>query len=127
MAYWTPERIASAVPRDYTIEDGGLRKLLRTDQRKLQSTVADGDWTNGGTINEAAGRLLFSRNGGNYVCSASVIDDYGTPGRSLVATAAHCIYDEDNDIFATNMIFIPKQDDVSHSTNRRSLLNGRYL
>jgi hypothetical protein len=26
--------------------------------------VADGDWANGGAINESAGRLFFTRNGG---------------------------------------------------------------
>jgi hypothetical protein len=107
--YWTPERIASAVPRDFVLDPVSGERHLRT--RSLQSTVADEDWTGGGAVNEAAGRIIFSFGSGNYVCSGTVIKDYGTVGRSLVLTAAHCAYDEVNDVHATNVMFIPKQDD----------------
>jgi hypothetical protein len=65
--FWTGSRRRSAIPLDRTIEelpDGTLRFLRSgTGPRKLQTTVADGDWANGGAINESAGRLFFSSNG----------------------------------------------------------------
>lgn len=46
------------------------------------------------------------------VCSASVINDYNASGRSLLATAAHCVYDEgEKNIFYEKFLFIPNQDD----------------
>jgi len=46
------------------------------------------------------GKLFFTIDGQNYVCSGSVI------GRSTVATAGHCISDGDGE-FATNVLFCP--------------------
>lgn len=51
---------------DLVIEEEGVtvRKLLRKDRRPLQ-TVADGDWINGGIVNDAAGRLFYTAPDGN--------------------------------------------------------------
>ena len=119
--YWnSPGRRAAAIPLDRILEQSadGTRRLLRTG-RQLQTTVADGDWQNGGAINQAAGRLFFVQNGVSYVCSASVINDYGTTGRSLVATAGHCAYDEDLDVYSYNYLFIPMQDDNGADASNR--------
>ncbi|KAL7574573.1 hypothetical protein ACA910_015923 [Epithemia clementina (nom. ined.)] len=135
IAYWTPGRRSAALPLDRVLEESanGSRKLmLRTGtntestHRQLQTTVQDGDWTAGGKINEAAGRLFFTRNGGNYVCSASVINDFGTAGRSLLATAAHCVYDEALDLYSYNYLFIPKQDDGGTDTSNRACSDDYY-
>lgn len=107
--YWTSERIASAVPRDYEIESTTGERKLRT--RALQNVVADDNWTAGGNIANAAGRLFFTMGGSRYVCSGTVVSDNGTPDRSLIVTAAHCVYDEDTDTFGYNFLFIPRQDD----------------
>jgi hypothetical protein len=123
-AYWTPERIESAVPRDYVIDQVTGQRQLRT--RSLQTTVADADWTGGGAVNEAAGRILLTLNGGNYVCSGTVINDYDTVGRSLVVTAAHCAYDEIADVHATNVLFIPKQDDGGLDKSNRKCSDDPY-
>jgi hypothetical protein len=48
------------------------------------------------------------RNG--YVCSGTVATD-GTVDRSVIITAAHCVYDDVNKVFARNVMFIPNQDD----------------
>lgn len=49
------------------------------------------------------GKLFFTLNGGNYVCSASVI------GRSTVLTAGHCVSDGQGH-WATNLLFCPSYD-----------------
>ncbi|KAL7574528.1 hypothetical protein ACA910_015884 [Epithemia clementina (nom. ined.)] len=135
IAYWTTGRRRAAKPLDRVLEesaDGSRQLMLRTGtntkstHRHLQTTVADGDWNAGGKINEAAGRLFFTINGSNYVCSASVVNDYGTAGRSLLATAAHCVYDESIDRFASNYLFIPKQDDGGTDASNRVCSDDYY-
>ncbi len=75
--------------------------------------VVNDRWANGGAIQTAAGRLLYEmpNNGGwsGYVCSGTVTND-GTTGRSIIITAAHCVYDDADAAFARNVIFIPNQD-----------------
>ena len=51
------------------------------------------------------GKLFFTQNGINYVCSASVI--YAGPGeRDVIATAGHCVSDG-NGHWSTNLLFCP--------------------
>jgi hypothetical protein len=46
-----------------------------------------------------------------YVCSGTVVAD-GMSDRSIVLTAAHCVYDDANKAFARNVLFIPNQDET---------------
>jgi hypothetical protein len=79
-------------------------------------TITNAIWTAGGAVQTAAGRIYFEMpanamhkgpwNG--YVCSGTVIDD-GTDNRSVILTAAHCVYDDANKAFARNVLFIPDQ------------------
>jgi len=78
--------------------------------------VSHDEWTAGGIIQTASGRLYFEMpddatlsTWSGYVCSATVADDEGTAGRSLIITAAHCVYDDVNKKFARNALFIPNQ------------------
>jgi hypothetical protein len=84
-------------------DGGGKTKVVRS-----------ADWRNGGTVQNAAGRLLFSMNGSYYVCSGTVVNDVES-GRSVILTAAHCVYDDVNKAFATQVMFIPNQDATSGS------------
>ena len=106
ISYWTPGRIWMAVPlhnkrvdissvpmkmiATETKEDGlfGRRK-----QRNLQAITND-EWNHGGDVVEAMGILLFTKGGINRRCSATAITDDSTDGRSLILTAAHCVYDD---------------------------------
>lgn len=72
--------------------------------------VTNGDW-DGGQVHDSAGRILFEKAPGEwYVCSGTAVEDSVT-GRSIVLTAAHCIYDDVAKTFALSAIFIPGQDD----------------
>jgi hypothetical protein len=53
--------------------------------------------------------VLFTMDGGNWVCSASAVTD-SRAGYSLVLTAGHCAYDEVNKQFATNWTYVPSYD-----------------
>lgn len=77
--------------------------------------VVNSPWSFGGAVQTAAGRLFYempaNRRGNRwngYVCSGTVITEAIT-GRSIIVTAAHCVYDDANKAFARNVLFIPNQ------------------
>jgi hypothetical protein len=81
--------------------------------------VTNDGWTGGGVVQNAAGRIYFEMPGnsrrtnwGGYVCSGTVATDQ-TSGRSVIITAAHCVYDDHYKAFARNVLFIPNQDGTS--------------
>jgi hypothetical protein len=83
--------------------------------------VPNAEWTGGGVVQNAVGRIYFEMPANvsrtrwdGYVCSGTVVND-GTPDRSLILTASHCVYDDANKAFARNVLFIPNQDQTSGS------------
>lgn len=84
------------------------------------NTVTNAEWTSGGKVQTAAGRLYFEMPSNSkwkgpwtgYVCSGTVVTD-GTTGRSIILTASHCVYDDANKAFARNVLFIPDQADTT--------------
>jgi hypothetical protein len=92
-------------------------------------TVTNAHWTSGGAVKSASGRLYFEMPGNpkrkvwwGYVCSGTVATD-DTSGRSVILTAAHCIYDDVNKAFARNVMFIPDQDGTSGAGTDRNCSN----
>jgi len=91
-----------------------------------EGTVPNAEWQ-GGAVQTAIGRIYFEmpsnakRKGpwSGYVCSGTVATD-GATGRSVVLTAAHCVYDDANKAFARNVLFIPDQ---AHTTGSGTDLN----
>ena len=85
-------------------------------------TVSSSEWIAGGAVQTAAGRLYFEmpknakRKGpwGGYVCSGMAVTD-SVGDRSVILTAAHCVYDDANKAFARKVLFIPNQADTSGS------------
>jgi len=85
------------------------------------NVVPNAEYTSGGDIQDAAGRIYFEMPSNDrrtrwtgYVCSGTVVRD-STTGRSIVQTAAHCVYDDAHKAFARNALFIPDQADTSGS------------
>lgn len=83
--------------------------------------VANAEWTFGGDVLTAAGRIYFEMPSNaqrtrwaGYVCSGTVATD-STGTRSIIQTAAHCVYDDANKAFARNVMFIPDQADTTAS------------
>ncbi|MCO5761606.1 MAG: Ig-like domain-containing protein [Chromatiaceae bacterium] len=77
--------------------------------------VTNAEWTGDGQVQAAVGRLYFEMPSNSrrtrwtgYVCSGSVVDD-AADDRSVILTAAHCVYDDANKAFARNVMFIPDQ------------------
>jgi hypothetical protein len=82
-------------------------------------TVTNAEWTNGGVVQNAAGRIYFEMPSNSrrtrwagYVCSGTVTND-ATSGRSIIITASHCVYDDAYKAFARNVLFIPDQADTT--------------
>ncbi len=135
--FWTPERVAQAVPRDF-IFDPGTRGFSPSKGKPSNrggggggggnstTLVTGSSWNGGGGIDGSVGKVLFAMNGSYWVCSATVISDSASD-RSLILTAAHCVYDEANyDVndeeaaFATNWMFIPDYDAIPVTLSTRN-------
>lgn len=77
-------------------------------------SVKNAAWSAGGMVQRAAGRLFFVMDSSGYVCSGTLIDDGETESdRSIILTAAHCVYDDLKKAFAESAIFIPNQAGTS--------------
>jgi hypothetical protein len=87
--------------------------------------VTFGEWDLGGQVAQSAGRILFEFADGWYVCSGTVVADT-TTGRSIVLTAAHCIFDDVAKEFARAAVFIPNQDDGDNDRSDFDCSNDPY-
>jgi len=118
VAFWTPARMRAAVARDVVFD--AVRGYHLEPQAKPGGGGGGGNttgasWPNGlGKVYRATGKVYFQMGGSGWVCSGTAIGD-GRAGFSLVITAGHCVYDEENGHgslagFATNWLFIPQFD-----------------
>jgi V8-like Glu-specific endopeptidase len=112
LAYWTPERIASAKPKDYVRDGAGFLVPNKGKPGGGGGAVTGASWTGNGVIELRSGRILFSSGGSNWICSGSVVTDgSGAPnGGATVLTAGHCVFDG-SDGWSSNFMFMPDFDD----------------
>lgn len=110
--FWTPERMASAIPGDTLLAgatsafplgplDFGLdssSQQQRTQTQKVENPKSK-PW-------RAHGKVFFTLGGVQYVCSGTSIK---SRTESLVVTAGHCMYSEASG-YATNFMFAPAYD-----------------
>eukprot|EP00986_Skeletonema_menzelii_P010332 scaffold5032_cov144-Skeletonema_menzelii.AAC.4 len=86
-------------------------------QAMRKQVISDTNWPHGGNIQYATGKILFEFRGqGDFVCSGTVVMDGSNGsspntrnGRSIIQTAAHCVYNDVLKEFATKAMFIPDQ------------------
>jgi V8-like Glu-specific endopeptidase len=119
LAYWTPERMQTAKPRDLAGNGGRSAPAAKPEGTAKPgggggggdgTTVTGAQWPDGkGAIYTSVGRVYFSLNSGNYICSGAVVQEAVT-GRSIVLTAGHCAYDSQDGGFAKYWMFIPEFD-----------------
>ena len=138
--FWTNERVAQAIPRDFVLaESGAFQPRAKPDKPDKPgggeddggdttgtTAIPGASWEGGGLVADTTGKVLFVMGGSYYVCSASVVTD-GAAGRSIVLTAAHCVYDETADMdegFASNWMFIPNYDASPASLNESGSFCG---
>jgi hypothetical protein len=124
--YWTPRRMANAIPRDFVKKNGKFVPAGKGGTRgKPPKDGGGGEDTGGSSANVvtgaswtakdkglyATGKVFFTLGTTNYVCSGSVVAD-GRPDYSTVLTAGHCAYDETNGRWARNFIYVPAYDEA---------------
>lgn len=119
--YWTAERIEDAVPRE--IDPGEVSDTfdappdsatgviidpttgsVRTDEPQLVDSLNGAPFDATGLTASTQGRLYMATTAGDSVCSASVVN---SASGSVIATAAHCVWDFDADTWTSNMWFVP--------------------
>lgn len=108
--FWTPERVAKAVPRDFIRDPVSGRFALEPSSAKPTgkpaSKVVGAPWTSNVLVKKTTGKVFFKMGPTFNVCSASVVDD-GSAETSMILTAAHCVFDNTTGTFATEWMFIP--------------------
>ena len=110
LSYWTPERVAHAVPREVSPKNVRPQAGRPGGGGGGAGGNTGSTWTGGGKVKATTGKVLFTMAGVDYVCSGSVAADTSS-STSLVLTAGHCAYDETNHAFATNWMFVPDYED----------------
>ena len=114
VSYWTPARVRAAVPRDYVRDSKGFH--LNPNAKPGGGGGGTGNttgasWPNGtGKVYKVTGKILFTMAGGQYVCSGTALANSRSGTDGVVITAGHCAYDQDNNTFATNWLFVPQYD-----------------
>jgi V8-like Glu-specific endopeptidase len=111
IAYWTAERIANARPRDFARTPGGqfVPAAGKPPGGGGGKSVIGASWTKGGQVLVTTGKVLFTLDSGDWICTGTVVTD-GIEGRSMVISAAHCAWDGADGGFARNWTFIPEFD-----------------
>lgn len=112
VSFWTLNRISQAQPRDFIRDSrtGTFANPSKRPQRPQRWEVLGASWTNGGDVAKNTGRVYFQMGDYLYYCSASVVDE-AVSDRSIIVTAAHCVYDESMEkTFATKWLFVPDYD-----------------
>ncbi|HEY3504876.1 MAG TPA: hypothetical protein VGN37_19085 [Actinocatenispora sp.] len=129
LAYWTPERLASAVDLDAapaatpTRRANTPRPAARRRPYAVPGVLPAGGatggtvmrpaasspqrWTSGGLIASTAGKVFFSNSSGTYACSGDAVN---SGNKSIVATAGHCVVDATTGEVYQNWVFIPAYD-----------------
>jgi len=115
LRYWTKDRIANAKPRDFVRNANGSFSLDKTAARAKPgggggNNVLGASWNGGGAVLKLSGKVLFTMNSGDYICSGTLIADPTNNDRSIVVTAGHCSYDAADGGFARNWTFYPEFD-----------------
>ena len=130
VAYWTPERMKAAKPRDFVRQKDGSFKLAPTPNAETDATTIQPNtgsaWIKGGSVLARTGKVYFTLGTRGYVCSGAVAKEGGPTKNAVVLTAAHCVYDQakyspkrPNAGFASNWLFIPDFD-TNPNLNTRS-------
>ncbi len=93
------------------------------------ATVTNAAWTGGGAVQTAAGRIYFEMPSNaaqtlwaGYVCSGTAVTDERSDA-SVILTAAHCVFDDVDEAFARNVMFIPNQADTTGGGTDRDCTN----
>ncbi|RDV46846.1 hypothetical protein DOE76_02100 [Leifsonia sp. ku-ls] len=114
--YWTEERMLAAIPTDIEVPDEGLApRNLSSEMGVVTESGPAGDASDpvypvpedarsrAVPVPATTGKLFYTWAGGNYVCSASVIN---SAKKNVIMTAGHCVYEAKKG-WHDNLVFVP--------------------
>ncbi|MEV4247678.1 hypothetical protein AB0J63_30190 [Streptosporangium canum] len=104
--YWTPRRMAAAVPIDLLGTATGMFGKPGVPLRQRGARTAGTRWNAGGSVTRTTGRVFLTLGGLDFVCSASSVR---STNKDLVVTAGHCVKDGTG-AWADNWTFVPGYD-----------------
>ncbi len=108
-AYWTPERMRSAIPAEVLVADDARRAkdrpVKQVEAGAPMEVRAQKPKPNATQVSPISyvGKVFFTLNGGNYVCSGNAVS---SANELTVSTAGHCV-NEGGGAYASRWIFVP--------------------
>lgn len=112
-AYWTPERMANAIPAraPATVKANSARQPTgragSIDGAEPSMTVQTEQAPSMVNESRTVGKVFFTNpaDGGNYVCSGAAVN---SAKKRLVSTAAHCVHGGAGGQWMRNWVFVPQ-------------------
>ncbi|MER5423115.1 trypsin-like serine peptidase [Streptosporangium roseum] len=124
--YWTPRRMAAAVPIDPLGTAAGMFGRPGVPLHQRGARTAGTRWNAGGSVRRTTGRVFLTLGGLDFVCSASSVR---STNKDLVVTAGHCVKDGTG-AWADNWTFVPGYDQgrqpYGQFTARRMFVAGPW-
>jgi hypothetical protein len=125
--YWTAEKMRNAIPADLPGDKNPPAQANPTTTDTSPTIVSDpvaplGHGKLNDVVPSTAGKLFFSDNGLNYVCSASTI---GNNYRNLIITAGHCVHSGQGGNWHSNIVFAPSYYNGQSSAGLWNWSNAR--
>ncbi|MEV0405847.1 trypsin-like peptidase domain-containing protein [Actinoallomurus sp. NPDC050550] len=109
----TPVPYATGTRDRRTTDTPGRQGAATTDRQAIDAAgghtvhgAPGSPWISSGAVRVTTGKVFFTINGGDYVCSAGTI---AGANRDLVVTAGHCVQDAAG-AWARNWLYVPGYD-----------------
>lgn len=108
--YWTEEKMKNATPADEKLpkENKPAPNEYDNTESEKPGNASDPVGPKHATINvvvpSTAGKVFFSYQGNDYVCSASAINN---DAKNLIITAGHCVHGGSGEGWHSNIAFAP--------------------
>ena len=151
-AYWTPDRMASAIPVEDSPALTEAAKKFETQQKALVR-AGKKPVTNDGRVHSVAGaeskkfagaveaaynpnlpyytptaytagKVFFTSGGLGYVCSGTIVN---SEGKDSVWTAGHCVHSGSGGTWHSNWTFVPAYDDDLANPRPYGTWSAAYL
>jgi V8-like Glu-specific endopeptidase len=104
--YWTAEKLRNAIPADLPGDAKAPTAQRPTGPPSVAShpVAPQGRAPLNDPVPTTAGKIFFTKNGANYVCSgAAVNNNY----KNLIVTAGHCVHGGQGGAWHANIVFAP--------------------
>ncbi|WP_414172272.1 trypsin-like serine peptidase [Clavibacter tessellarius] len=123
VAFWTPERRATAVDADARTSSSTADDAARSDAARTDAVSTDAAADSSRAVQVAPvshiGRMYYMQAGVGYACTANVVE---SANRSTLATAGHCI--TQNQVFSDHMVFYPGFDSGPSASGAWPVITG---